>query len=101
MVGSWRGLSLKLEDKLYWVRFLAGIVMGVLTAVFKLYQPTILVGVITLILVYVVSAMILKAVLSEDARAKLGRKLYLSGAAAYVAMWLITLVFVFNIMLQA
>ncbi len=97
-MGGW---SLKLEDKLYWARFLAGIVMGVITAIFKLYQPTILVGVIALALVYIVSAIILKAVLSEEAKAKLGRKLYLSGAAAYVAMWLITLVFVFNVMLQS
>ena len=92
---------MKLEDKLYWARFLAGIVMGVITAIFKLYQPTILVGVIALALVYIVSAIILKVVLSEEAKAKLGRKLYLSGAAAYVAMWLITLVFVFNVMLQS
>ena len=92
---------MKLEDKLYWARFLAGIVMGVITAIFKLYQPTILVGVIALALVYIVSAIILKVVLSEEAKAKLGRKLYLSGAAAYVAMWLITLVFVFNVMPQS
>lgn len=92
---------MRLEDKLYWARFLAGIVMGVLTAIFKLYQPTILVGVTILALVYIVSAIFLKVVLSDEARAKLGRKLYLSGAAAYVAMWLITLVFVFNIMLQS
>ncbi|RLG04994.1 MAG: hypothetical protein DRN61_01935 [Thaumarchaeota archaeon] len=97
-MGGW---SLNLEDKLYWARVLAGIAVGALTAILKLYQPTILVGVILLALVYIVSVVILKVVLSEEARAKLGRKLYLSGAAAYVAMWLITLVFVFNVMLQS
>lgn len=92
---------MRLEDKLYWARFLAGTVMGALTAIFKLYQPTILVGVAALAIVYVVSVIVLKAALSEEVKAKLGRKLYLSGAGAYVAMWLITLVFVFNVMLRS
>jgi len=87
---------MKLEDKIYWARFLAGVVMGALTAIFKLYQPTIFLGIVVAALIYIVSAIILRAALPENARNELGRKLYTSGASAYAVMWLITLIIVFN-----
>ncbi len=87
---------MKLEDKLYWGRFFGGILMGFLTAVFKLYEPTILIGITIMILVYLASAIALKLILSDEKQEKLGRKLYTSGAATYVVMWLIVLVITFN-----
>jgi len=87
---------LKLEDKLYWGRFVGGVLMGFLTAVFKLYEPTILIGIMVMILGYLASVIVLKMVLSDELQEKLGRKLYMSGAATYVVMWLIVLVITFN-----
>ena len=92
-------ISLKLEDKLYWGRFVGGIIMGMITAFFKLYQPTILVGVLIMVIAYMLSAIILRIILSAEKRSKLGRNLYLSGAAAYAASWLITLIMIYNLML--
>lgn len=89
---------MRLEDKLYWGRFLGGIVMGVLTAILKLYEPTIILGIILAITAYVLSAIILRMMLPQELRARLGRNLYLSGAAAYAAMWVISLIITFNIL---
>ena len=90
---------MRLENKVYWARFLGGIIMGALTAVFKLYEPTIFIGILIAVLAYITSAIMLKIALPEEKRAELGRKLYTSGASAYAAMWLITLILIFNIML--
>jgi len=89
---------LKLEDKLYWGRFLGGILMGFLTYAFRLYEPTIWIGIAVMILVYFASAVALRLVLSDEKQEELGRKLYLSGAGTYVVMWLITLVIVANVL---
>ncbi len=89
---------MRLEDKLYWARFFGGMVMGSLTAILKLYEPTIFLGVAAAIAAYVISAIILRVTSSPEQRIKLGRKLYLSGATAYAAMWLISLIVVSNIL---
>lgn len=87
-----------MEDKLYWGRFVGGILMGFLTASLKLYEPTILMGIFIMILVYVVTALIIRHLLGGESRIKLGRRLYTSGAATYVVMWLIVLVITFNVL---
>lgn len=89
---------MKLEDKLYWARFLGGVVMGSLTALLRLYEPTILLGITLAIAAYIISAIILRLVLPPEQRMKLGRRLYLSGATAYVAMWIISLIIIFNLL---
>ncbi|RLG09592.1 MAG: hypothetical protein DRN68_01185 [Thaumarchaeota archaeon] len=86
-----------LEDKLYWGRFLGGIVMGFLTNFFKLYKPTIFLGILVAALAYIISAMILRVAMPLNVREKLGRKLYISGAGTYAVMWLITLILCFNL----
>ena len=91
--------GLELEDKLYWGRFVGGIIMGIITACFKLYQPTILIGISIMIIAYMVSAIALRVLLSAEKRRSLGRSLYLSGAATYAASWLITLIILYNLML--
>lgn len=93
-----RDVMLKLEDKLYWARFLGGMIMGSLTAILKLYEPTIFFGAALAVAAYIISAIILRMILPSDQRAKLGRRLYLSGATAYAAMWIISLIIVFNIL---
>ncbi|RLG00304.1 MAG: hypothetical protein DRN47_01805 [Candidatus Wolframiiraptor sp.] len=90
--------SLRLEDKLYWGRFVGGILMGFLTALLRLYEPTIFVGIIIMAAVYVFSTIIIKGLLKEESRKQLGRKLYTSGAATYIVMWLIVLVITFNVL---
>jgi uncharacterized membrane protein len=92
------GAALKLEDKLYWARFLGGVLMGSLTALLRLYEPTIFLGIALAIAAYIVSAIILRAILSPEQRMKLGRRLYVSGATAYAAMWIISLIIVFNLL---
>jgi len=72
--------------------------MGFLTAFLKLYEPTIFVGIIIMAAVYVFSTIIIKGLLKEESRKQLGRKLYTSGAATYVVMWLIVLVITFNVL---
>ena len=52
-------MNLRLEDKLYWSRFLGGIIMGFLTEFFKLYKPTILLGIFVAALAYIISVIIL------------------------------------------
>ena len=47
---------------------------------------------------YIISAIILRSILPSEERSKLGRRLYLSGATAYAAMWIISLIIVFNIL---
>jgi len=89
---------LKLEDKLYWARFLGGVAMGSLTALLRLYEPTIFLGIALAIAVYIISAIILRIILPQEQRMMLGRRLYLSGATAYGAMWIISLIIVFNIL---
>ena len=89
---------MRLEDKIYWGRFLGGVVMGILTEVLKLYRPTALAAIFAAILVYVVSAIMIRKILSEDVRRSLGRKLYLSGAGTYAAIWLLTWILVFNLL---
>ena len=89
---------MKLEDKLYWARFLGGLVMGSLTALLRLYEPTILLGIALAIAVYIISAIMLGIILPQEQRMMLGRRLYLSGATAYGAMWIISLIIVFNIL---
>jgi len=86
-----------LEDKLYWGRFLGGIVMGFLTNFFKLYKPTIFLGILVAALAYIISAMILRVAMPLNVREKLGRKLYISGAGTYAVTWLITLILCFNL----
>ena len=88
---------MKLEDKLYWGRFVGGIMMGFITTYLKLYEPSILVGILVVILAYVLSTLILRALLPEEKRRELGRNLYLSGAGTYAAMWLITMIMVYNL----
>ncbi|MDW8021638.1 MAG: hypothetical protein RMI78_03295 [Nitrososphaerota archaeon] len=90
--------ALRLEDKLYWGRFVGGVLMGFLTAFLKLYEPTILVGIFIMILVYVLSTVVIRSLMKGESKARLGRKLYTSGAATYVIMWLIVLVITFNIL---
>ena len=90
--------ALRLEDKLYWARFLGGVIMGSLTAILKLYEPTIFLGVALAVAAYIISAIILRSILPSEERSKLGRRLYLSGATAYAAMWIISLIIVFNIL---
>jgi len=85
------------EDKLYWGRFLGGIVMGFLTEFFKLYQPTIFLGIFVAALAYIISAIILKMAMPPSVREKLGKKLYISGAGTYAVMWLVTLILCFNV----
>jgi hypothetical protein len=92
------GAALKLEDKLYWARFFGGLMMGSLTALLRLYEPTIFLGIALAIAVYVISAIILRIILPQEQRMMLGRRLYLSGATAYGAMWIISLIIVFNIL---
>lgn len=75
--------------------------MGFLTALLRLYEPTILVGILVMVLVYVASALAIRSLLNRDVRAKLGRKLYTSGAATYVLMWLMVLILTFNILFGA
>ena len=91
---------MKLEDKLYWGRFLGGILMGFLTEVLKLYRPTAVVAIIVAALAYIVSALILKAVIPVERRAELGRKLYISGAGTYAAVWLLSWILSFNLLEQ-
>ena len=86
-----------LEDKLYWGRFLGGIVMGFLTEFFKLYEPTIFLGIFVAALAYIISAIILRMAMPLDVRKRLGKKLYISGAGTYAVMWLVTLIICFNI----
>jgi len=86
-----------LEDKLYWGRFLGGIVMGFLTEFFKLYKPTILLGIFIAAFAYIISTIILRMAIPLDAREKLGKKLYISGAGTYAVTWLVTLIICFNI----
>ena len=88
---------MKLEDKLYWGRFVGGIMMGFITTYLKLYEPSILVGILVVILAYVLSTIILRAFLPDEKRKMLGRNLYLSGAGTYAAMWLITMIMVYNL----
>jgi len=90
-------MDLRLEDKLYWSRFLGGIIMGFLTELFKLYKPTVLLGILVAALAYIISAIILRAIMPLNVREKLGRKLYISGAGTYAVMWLITLILCFNL----
>ena len=85
---------MRLEDKLYWGRFVGGILMGFLTAVFRLYEPTIIAAILIMAAAYIISTIFLKAVLKN----RLGRELYTSGAATYVVMWLIVLVITFNVL---
>ena len=89
---------MRLEDKLYWGRFLGGIVMGFLTELFKLYKPTIFLGILVAALAYIVSAIILRVIMPADMRGELGKKLYISGAGTYAVMWLITLILCFNLL---
>jgi len=91
-------VALKLENKLYWARFLGGVVMGSLTALLRLYEPTIFLGMALAIAAYIISAIILKILLPQEKRIMLGKKLYLSGATAYGAMWIISLIIVFNLL---
>ncbi len=91
---------MRLEDKIYWGRFLGGVVMGVLTEVFKLYRPTSIAAILIAALVYIVSAIILRSVVSEEARRTLGRRLYLSGSGTYAAIWLLTWILSFNLLSQ-
>lgn len=72
--------------------------MGFLTALLKLYEPTILVGIFIMILAYVVSTVVIRSLLGDESKVRLGRKLYTSGAATYVIMWLIVLIITFNIL---
>lgn len=87
-----------LEDKLYWSRFLGGIIMGLLTELFKLYKPTIFLGILVAALAYIISAIILRIIMPLSVKEKLGRKLYISGAGTYAIMWLITLILCFNLL---
>ncbi len=89
---------MRLEDKLYWGRFVGGILMGFLTAFLKLYEPTIFVGIFLMALVYILSTIVIKGLMKEEFKTQLGRKLYTSGAATYVVMWLIVLVITFNVL---
>ena len=72
--------------------------MGFLTELFKLYEPTIFLGILVAALAYIVSAIILRAIMPADTREELGKKLYISGAGTYAVMWLITLILCFNIL---
>jgi predicted lipid-binding transport protein (Tim44 family) len=92
------GAALKPGDKLYWARFLGGVAMGLLTGLMRLYEPTIFLGIALAVAAYIISAIILRAILSPDQRMKLGRGLYLSGATAYAAMWVISLIIVSNML---
>jgi len=89
---------LRFEDKLYWSRFLGGALMGLLTEILKLYRPTIVLAIVIAALVYIASSIILRSLIPVEKRAKLGRKLYLSGAGAYAVTWLITLILSFNLL---
>lgn len=89
---------MKPGDKLYWARFLGGVAMGLLTGLMRLYEPTIFLGIALAVAAYIISAIILRAILSPDQRMKLGRGLYLSGATAYAAMWVISLIIVSNML---
>lgn len=92
---------MKLEDKLYWGRFLGGVLMGLLTEVLKLYRPSVVAAILIAAFAYIVSAIILRAVLPEEARAELGRKLYISGAGTYALIWLLTWILSFNLLEQS
>jgi len=89
--------GLKLEDKLYWGRFVGGIIMGFITTYLKLYEPSILTGILVVILAYMLSTLILRVLLPDEKRRKLGRNLYLSGAGTYAATWLITMIMIYNL----
>ncbi len=88
---------MKLEDKLYWGRFVGGMIMGFLTAYLKLYEPSILTGILIVVLAYILSSIALRAILPEEKRRRLGRNLYLSGAGTYAATWLITMIMIYNL----
>ena len=92
--------EVKLEDKLYWGRFLGGILMGVLTEVLKLYKQTSIIAIIIAALAYIVSAIVIRSLLSPEKRAELGRKLYLSGSGTYAAVWLLSWIMAFNLLEQ-
>ncbi len=91
---------MRAEDKIYWGRFLGGVLMGILTEVFKLYRPTAIAAIFIAAMAYVLSAIILRRVVSEDTRRMLGRRLYLSGAGTYAAIWLLTWILSFNLLSQ-
>lgn len=72
--------------------------MGLLTEFLKLERFGVINVIVIAAFVYLISAIILKTVLKPEARAALGRKLYLSGAGTYGALWLLTWILCFNLL---
>lgn len=92
------GIDLKLEDKIYWGRAFGGCVLGLLTTVLGIDRFGSIVAIMIAVLVYLVSAILLRILMSAESRSKLGRKIYLTGSGTYGALWLLAWILSHNLL---
>ncbi|MEM0261583.1 MAG: hypothetical protein QW655_03765 [Nitrososphaerota archaeon] len=91
---------LKLEDKIYWGRALGGCILGFLTEYLNLYRFGSIFAVFLAISIYIATVIILRVLLDSESITRLGRKLYLNGSGTFFALWILTWIFIHNLMVS-
>lgn len=88
---------MKAEDKVYVVRLFTGIVIGFLSA---LYSPSVvwILFVVLAGLVYAATVIVLPPLVGIERSRANRRAIIMNGLGAYVAFWLVSWIFLFNIL---
>jgi len=91
---------MKPEDKVYVIRLVMGVLMGLLSAIYSLSVIWILLVVLAG-LVYAATVFILPPLVGIERSKENRRSIIMNGLGAYIAFWLMSWIFLFNILNMA
>lgn len=88
---------MKPEDKIYWFKFFLGIIIGLISTIFKLHQPTALIAVIFAIMIYIIFS-ITSPMLLKISKAEVDmKKRFIVGLGTYFLVWIVSWILSYNI----
>ncbi len=95
---------MKPEDKIYWLKFLISIVIGLLSA--EISASIEAQGVVFLIIflaaiVYIIASQVLAKIFLPEEMLQRKRQVYLNGLGMYIGTFLVSWILVYNILISA
>ena len=95
---------MKPEDKIYWLKFLISIVIGLLSA--EISASIEAQGVVFLIIflaaiVYIIASQVLAKIFLPEEMLQRKRQVYLNGLGTYIGTFLVSWILVYNILISA
>lgn len=88
---------MKAEDRLYWFKFLLGILIGIASTMLKLHQPSALLAVFVAIAIYIIFSITSPLILRIPPVEVGMRKRLITGLGTYFLVWLVSWILSYNL----